>query len=623
MMDIESAAKYWLVMQASRNADAYSTGSTYLYKPRGKKMYWGPLWDFDYAWYYVQDYDGFNIIHTWLPAMLTDKGPGGFVEEIKKQWPTVKAGLLALAEDGGIIDKYYEETKLSQKKDLELYPIEMPPMGGQTFDPETDKEMLKTWIKNRVGWIDENIDSIGNLIHKIVFNVEGTYYNYFLEDGMCPTLQIASPEIEGYFFVGWVDENGNTIDGDFHCSEDMLLTAVFISEEEATKPVDILFQNNEDYVKLRDGYYNLHYTIVPEDAQDQRIVWTVSDEAVAALDDNGILFFQKAGDIEVTATLSSGQTKSFTLHIVDGDTPKLQSIKTEKDVYEMKPGAYEQPILIREPYNASIDSYSYSSDNPEVVTINEYGAMIAKKPGSTVVHIKATYYDGISKMVDIETDCEVVVKESQPEPIKTIEYHFTEGNDQIWKKGSGEQAVFVCERSIDDTETFGHFTGIKIDGADADESVYTAEAGSVIIKLKPDYLETLDKGQHRVTAVFDDGTADADFTVVSGEKKEEETEEKSEESTSEESSSEENTSEEKITEESSTEENSTQEGSTEKGSTEQSGSTEKKTENNNQNNKSQDNNAKTVDYTAVELYLIMMIISGAAVFVIAYRKKIR
>lgn len=54
-MDLESAAKYWLVNQLSMNGDAYSTGSTYIYKDvdtkEGEsKLYWGPLWDFDYGY---------------------------------------------------------------------------------------------------------------------------------------------------------------------------------------------------------------------------------------------------------------------------------------------------------------------------------------------------------------------------------------------------------------------------------------------------------------------------------------------------------------------------------------------------------------------------------------------
>ncbi|MBQ9911438.1 MAG: hypothetical protein IJM49_00240 [Firmicutes bacterium] len=50
-----------------------------------------------------------------------------------------------------------------------------------------------------------------------------------------------------------------------------------------------------------------------------------------------------------------------------------------------------------------------------------------------------------------------------------------------------------------------NFAVIKVDGNDISEDAYTKEAGSVIIKLQPQYLETLSEGQHTLTAVFDDG----------------------------------------------------------------------------------------------------------------------
>ena len=45
------------------------------------------------------------------------------------------------------------------------------------------------------------------------------------------------------------------------------------------------------------------------------------------------------------------------------------------------------------------------------------------------------------------------------------------------------------------------------------ENRYTASRGSVIIELKPTFLETLSVGEHTIQAEFTDGKADAKFTI--------------------------------------------------------------------------------------------------------------
>ena len=67
---------------------------------------------------------------------------------------------------------------------------------------------------------------------------------------------------------------------------------------------------------------------------------------------------------------------------------------------------------------------------------------------------------------------------------------------------------------MDDKSTFSHFTGIKVDGKKVSTGNYTKESGSVIIKLKPKYLNKLDNGKHKLTAEFDDGSAAATFSVA-------------------------------------------------------------------------------------------------------------
>ncbi len=529
MMDIESAAKYWLVDQASRNADGYGTGSTYLYKPRGDKMYWGPLWDYDFAWYYDSEYDGYLVQHDWLYGMLYDKGEDGFVQEVKAQWPAVKEALIRIAEDGGIIDQYYEETKESQAADLELYPPgeeegqdpdAEDPDEEITFEPEEEKEAFKEWILNRVSWLDENLKDLENLFHKITVEMDGVETGHiFLEDGQLYYSRLPKPEKEGYIWTGWQLEDGTVLDDDAKCKQDLVVNPIMVTEEDATKCTDIVFRTGEDYVYLDDEYYSLYYTMLPEDAQDKRIRWTTSDEEVASvttyMDNIAEIELHKTGDVTFTATISSGVSKSFTLHIVDGERPKPDSIKTDQDKYELKPGEYGHIEVTPDPADALFSDCWLETEDSSIVEVDMNGVIKAIKPGRTHIKIIMVYSNDDQEPTTLQKTVEVVVADDKdPE----IGYQCTTGSGQTWRKGSGAGAEFVFKRTADDSKTIDHFKDVKIDGKTLKASDYTVKSGSVVINVKPAYLEKLAVGKHTLTADFDDGSATAAFTVASASK---------------------------------------------------------------------------------------------------------
>ena len=102
----------------------------------------------------------------------------------------------------------------------------------------------------------------------------------------------------------------------------------------------------------------------------------------------------------------------------------------------------------------------------------------------------------------------------------SIAYRNVFGDGNIWYKGSNDTSDFVFKRSIDDASTIDHFTGILVDDKAVGAANYIKESGSVIVKLKPEYLETLALGEHTLTAQFDDGnsSASASFIVAQEEK---------------------------------------------------------------------------------------------------------
>ena len=103
LWDFDSLVDYWWVQELAINTDAYDTTSTYLYKKRGGKLYFGPLWDFDaVAWgsaeYYGDRVEGFNnTFFIWINRLKEDPE---FLQAIHDRWPAIDAELEEVIKPG-------------------------------------------------------------------------------------------------------------------------------------------------------------------------------------------------------------------------------------------------------------------------------------------------------------------------------------------------------------------------------------------------------------------------------------------------------------------------------------------------------------------------------------------
>ncbi len=412
LMDVESAAKYWLVNMAALNNDAYTTGSTYLYKDRDPeggvaKLYWGPLWDFDFAWDIRNVTDGFCFGNEWVKALFYDTGEGGFVEEVHKQWPALKALMEKLVEDGGIIDQYYQETKASAEKDYEIW----HPEAEFSYQNEVDE--LKYWIRERVAWAEEHFAMLDHASHKVTFVADGkTWRTAFRTEEEFVEPDEDYPEIEGYTFTGWLDADGNLIRSKLPVTGDLTLTAEYVPDSELTHAKEIVFQRTSDILQY-DPFikpYTIHYTVFPLDAEDKAVKWSSSDEAVAKVDKAGVVTILGPGEVTIHAGLRLGTSGDFTLVITEEESlPVPSSIRTDREEIRMAAGEQAAIAVISDPSPARINDFRYEPDDPKVVSVNRQGILTAKSVGKTVVHVKTETRDENGKKTLLTAEVTVVV----------------------------------------------------------------------------------------------------------------------------------------------------------------------------------------------------------------------
>lgn len=538
-MDMETAAKYWLIQEVSYNGDSYRTGSTYFYKKADTfdddgnlsemgKIVWGPLWDFDIAWGSNSpdiNVKGFDLVSGWIVAMLYDDDPDGFRETAKRVWPEIRDKLLSAVEDGALLDQYYEELNQSYAADYEIW----KDIAGFSYlerdDYSRNISNLKQWIQNRVAWLDAHIrgsaeDEYPNLddaVCKICFVVDGqTARREYCQKNRAIRLYDPGvseegylPEKEGYVFAGWLNEDGSDAGRDAYITEDRTFTAKFVTYEEATHAEEIVFALDEDWCNIDQtkSFFN-HYTLLPTEAMEKKVTWRSSDESIATVDQSGQVSLKGTGTVTITARLSNGAESSYELTIISGEQPVLQDLVIVPEEITLTVGKHFHIDMQIFPKLAEKTGVWFASDS-WCADVDLSGIVTAVEPGDAVIGVQVVFYGGAwEDDISIWKYCTVHVIEEE------ISYSFSKGEGSIWTKGSSSNLDLTVNRSVDDASAFVLFKEIEVDGAKLNEEAFTASSGSLNASLKPDFLETLSEGTHTLVVKFQDGeTPKMTFTV--------------------------------------------------------------------------------------------------------------
>ena len=140
----------------------------------------------------------------------------------------------------------------------------------------------------------------------------------------------------------------------------------------------------------------IEFTITPEDATNQTVEWTSSDETVATVDGTGTVTALKPGGTTITAkTASGGKTATSKITVKDGIS--VTGITLNQPTLEIPAGetfTFEPEFF---PHNATNRGVSWSSNNENVATIAADGTLTAVNMGKAT--ITATTDDGGKKAI--------------------------------------------------------------------------------------------------------------------------------------------------------------------------------------------------------------------------------
>jgi hypothetical protein len=161
-IDVPSAVDYLLLNELVKNVDGNMRRSTYFTKPRGGKLYFGPLWDYDITIGNVNYDNADNTTgwHTarspWFARLMQDPA---FVQRVKLRWQEIRNNGILTEWRKQIITRW-DYMSAEQRRNFARWPILSTWVWPNRVVPGSyDGEMaaLQEWLSARTNWMDEQL----------------------------------------------------------------------------------------------------------------------------------------------------------------------------------------------------------------------------------------------------------------------------------------------------------------------------------------------------------------------------------------------------------------------------------------------------------------------------------
>ena len=186
----------------------------------------------------------------------------------------------------------------------------------------------------------------------------------------------------------------------------------------------------------------LSYKTTPEGATNQDVSWTVSDPEVLSVTDYGKVAAIGSGSAYVTVTTADGNyTAHYYINVPDETSPikRISLNMGAATLYMGEPGTQLTANIY--PSNATNQQVIWSSDDPEVASVDQNGLVTARSVGYTTIRVAAQENGAI------QAACTVSV---QPVRIRVTGISFQSNTLELGLYGTGTLTPIVAPANATD-----------------------------------------------------------------------------------------------------------------------------------------------------------------------------
>ncbi len=138
--------------------------------------------------------------------------------------------------------------------------------------------------------------------------------------------------------------------------------------------------------------YTLTANVLPSDAYNKNVTWSSDKIDIVKVDSNGKLTALKEGSATITVTTKDG-SKTATC-VVKVKNVKVEKITLNQTAWNLEPRKSYGLTATISPSNATDNTLTWSSDKPEIATVNDKGIVTAVAASDDKATVTATANDG-------------------------------------------------------------------------------------------------------------------------------------------------------------------------------------------------------------------------------------
>lgn len=271
-------------------------------------------------------------------------------------------------------------------------------------------------------------------VYTVIWNVDGVTTVQTYSYGDTPVYPGATPERAStsdydFFFDGWSPEVGSvTDDVTYYAQFRVFVKLQGLSLNKSAMFLDI------------DGSESLTANIYPSTASAKDVIWASSDDSVAAVDALGKVTAVNSGLAIISVSSGDGAFKAYCVVTVAPKHTSCIEITANGVSTTNTVGTSVQLYATVKPDDATDRTFKWTSDNPGIASVDEFGMVRFNSEGTTTIRVITT--DGYAQgSIDVTS----TVKAAEDQTVKTYGIRFLDITCKIY---------FIDENG--NTHTFGN-----------------------------------------------------------------------------------------------------------------------------------------------------------------------